>query len=338
MDMEYRNFGRTGVKVSPLCLGSMMFGGKAPEEDSFRMIDRALEAGINFIDTANVYAGMRSEDIVGRALERGGRRDRVVLATKAHFPVDRDDPNARGNSRRHLIRACEDSLRRLRTDHVDIFQIHRPQSDVPIDETLAALDLLVRQGKVRYTGTSTFAAWQCMEALMVARQRGFTPFSCEQPPYNLLDRRIERELIPFCQTYGIAIIPWSPLAGGLLTGAYSSANPAPEGKRFERDANEKKTARNNPVTLAVVDRFVAFAKERGVKPSQYALAWNMRQPGITSSIIGPRTMEQLEDNLAALAVEVTEQDREIIDRDIAPPGRMTTHYYQADFGPHRQAL
>ncbi len=209
---------------------------------------------------------------------------------------------------------------------------------MPIDETLAALDQLVRQGKVRYTGTSTFAAWQCMEALMVARERGYTPFSCEQPPYNLLDRRIERELLPFCRTYGMAVIPWSPLAGGLLTGAYSSATPNPEGKRFAAESHPQKGSRNNPGTLAVVDKFVAFAKERNVKPSQYALAWTMAQPGVTSAIVGPRTLEQLEDNLAALKIEITDADREIIDRDIAPPGRMTTHYYEANFGPHRQAL
>lgn len=336
--MEYRSLGRTGVKVSPLCLGTMMFGGKASEEDSFRMIDRAIEVGINFIDTANVYAGTRSEEILGKALERDGRRDRVVLATKGHFPVNKEDPNARGNSRRHLIRACEDSLRRLRTDHIDLYQIHRPDPEVPIDETLAALDQLVRQGKVRYTGTSTFAAWQCMEALMVARQRGFTPFSCEQPPYNLLDRRIERELIPFCRTYGIAVVPWSPLAGGLLTGAYSADNPNPQGKRFAAETHPQKGSRNSAATLKVVDQFVAFAEERGVKASQYALAWNMAQPGISSSIVGPRTIEQLDDNIAALDIEISQADCEIIDRDIAPPGRMTSHYYEANFGPHRYAL
>ncbi|MDD5201444.1 MAG: aldo/keto reductase, partial [Terrimicrobiaceae bacterium] len=216
--MEYRSFGRTGVKVSPLCLGCLNFGGKSDFDVSSRIIGRALDAGINFLDTANVYGRGRSEEVTGEALQRIGGRDRVFLATKVRGLMDERDPNAMGNSRRHIIAQCEASLRRLRTDYIDLYQIHRPQSDVPIDETLRALDDLVRSGKIRYAGSSTYAAWQLMESLMVSRELGIGRFVSEQPPYNLLDRRIERELIPFARTYSFALVPWSPLGGGLLTG------------------------------------------------------------------------------------------------------------------------
>src|SRR4028118_2076139 len=212
--MEYRSLGRTGVKVSELCLGCMMFGGRTGEEDSFGIIDRAIDAGINFLDTANVYSRGASEEVAGKALEPKGKRDSVVLATKVHGVMDENDPNAGGNHRRHIMEQCEASLRRLGVDHVDLYQIHRPSSEVPIDETLRALDDLIRAGKVRYAGTSTFAAWQLVEALWAAKELGSNRFVTEQPPYHLLDRRIERELIPFAQTYGGALIPWSPLAGG----------------------------------------------------------------------------------------------------------------------------
>ena len=197
--MEYRNFGRTGVKVSELCLGCMMFGGRTGEEDSADIIDRAIDEGINFLDTANVYSRGASEVAVGKALKRNGKRDEIVLATKVHMPMDDEDPNASGNHRRHIIEQCEASLRRLGVDHVDLYQIHRPSSDVPIDETLRALDDLIRAGKVRYAGTSTYAAWQLVEALWAARELGLNRFVTEQPPYHLLDRRIERELVPFAR-------------------------------------------------------------------------------------------------------------------------------------------
>ncbi|MGI5916250.1 MAG: aldo/keto reductase, partial [Anaerolineae bacterium] len=207
--MEYRNLGRTGVRVSTLCLGCMMFGGRTEEGPSMDIIDRAIDAGINFLDTANVYSRGRSEEVVGRALKRNGKRDRIILATKVHGRMDDDDVNAAGNHRQHIIRQVEESLRRLQTDYIDLYQIHRPSSDVPIDETLRALDDLIRSGKVRYIGTSTYAAWQLMEALMVARELGLNRFVSEQPPYHLLDRRIERELVPFVLTYGTALVSWS---------------------------------------------------------------------------------------------------------------------------------
>jgi len=338
MSMEFRSLGRTGIKVSVLCLGCMMFGGRTTPDDSYAIIDRALDAGINFLDTANVYSRGRSEEVTGQALKRNGKRNRIVLATKVHGVMADDDPNMQGNSRRHIIEQCDASLKRLQTDYIDLYQIHRPQSAIPIDETLRALDDLIRAGKVRYIGTTTYAAWQLMEALMVARELGLNRFVCEQPPYNLLDRRIERELIPFAQTYGIGLIPWSPLAGGLLTGKYDKATPPPEGTRFADKNNPMLAKRMNDQSLATVDEFKTYVTGRGASTlSQFSLAWCVSQPAITSPIIGPRTMEQLEDNLKALNVSITDDDRKHID-EIVPKGGMVAPYYEADFGPHQFRL
>ncbi len=332
--MEYRSLGRTGVKVSSLCLGCMMFGGRAGPEESMRIIDRALDAGINFLDTANVYSRGRSEEIVGEALRRTGRRHQVILATKVHGVMDDADPNARGNSRRHIIAQCEASLRRLQTDYIDLYQIHRPQPEIPIDETLRALDDLVRAGKVRYIGTSTFAAWQIVEALWVSERYGLNRFVCEQPPYNLLDRRIERELLPMARTFGIAVIPWSPLAGGLLTGKYRRGMEPPEDSRFASyQSNPRYRRRMNERIWDVIEGLEPIAADKGVTLSQLALAWCMAQPGVTSPIIGPRTLEQLEDNLKALEVRITDEDRARIDA-VIPPGQMVSPFYEAEFGPH----
>ena len=328
--MGYRNLGRTGVKVSPLCLGAMMFGSKADEAQSAAMIDRALDAGVNFIDTANVYSRGVSEDFVGKALARNGKRDRVVLATKVHGSMQDDDPNMQGNSRRHIIAQCEASLRRLQTDYIDLYQLHRPQPELAIDETLRALDDLVRAGKVRYLGTSTFAAWQLVESLWASKELGLNRFVCEQPPYHLLDRRIERELIPCAQTYGLALIPWSPLAGGMLTGKYKRGQEPPEGARLSGQPGGREYF--SDASFKVAETLEALAIEKGCTTSQLALAWCAQQPGITAPIIGPRTMEQLEDNLGALEVEVTDEDRQRLD-EVAPPGRATVPYYEADFGP-----
>lgn len=334
--MEYRSLGRTGVKVSALCLGCMMFGGKTTPEDSYAIIDCAIDAGINFLDTANVYSRGRSEEVTGEALKRNGKRERIVLATKVHGVMADDDPNMQGNSRRHIIQQCEASLKRLQTDTIDLYQIHRPSSAIPIDETMRALDDLIRAGKVRYIGTTTYAAWQLMEALMISRELDLNRFICEQPPYNLLDRRIERELIPFAQTYGVGIIPWSPLAGGLLTGKYDRKSPPPEGTRFfEYQSNPIQSKRWNDNSLNAVDAFKAHVDQRGgATLSQWALAWCVGQPGVTSPIIGPRTMEQLEDNLKALDVKLTEDDHKKIE-EIVPKGSMVAPYYEADFGPHQ---
>lgn len=336
--MEYQPLGRTGVKVSRLCLGCMMFGGKTGEQDSFAIIDRAIDAGINFLDTANVYSRGRSEEVTGAALKRNGKRQRIVLATKVHGKMADDDPNMEGNSRRHIIQQCEASLRRLQTDYIDLYQIHRPDSTIPIDETLRALDDLIRDGKVRYIGTSTYAAWQVVEALGVSKELGLNRFICEQPPYNLLDRRIERELLPMARTYGIATIPWSPLAGGLLTGKYNRNQPPPAESRFGDLENAPHLQRRWQEQLFdVTEGLAPLAEAKGCSMSQLALAWCMQQPGVTSPIIGPRTMDQLEDNLGALEVTIDDNDRTTID-ELVPPGTMVSPFYEADFGPHTHRI
>ena len=333
--MEYRDFGRTGMKVSPLCLGCMNFGRRTTPEDAYDIIDRALDAGLNFLDTANVYSRGRSEEITGEALKRNGSRSRIVLATKVHGRMDDDDPNAAGSSRRHIIEQCEASLKRLQTDYIDIYQMHRPRPEIAIDETLRALDDLVRSGKVRYLGTSTFAAWQVVESLWAAKELGLNRFVSEQPPYNILDRRIERELIPMARTYGIGLIPWSPLGGGLLTGKYTRNRPAPEGARFSDTTLEARLARRfTDGVFDVTEGLLPLAQAKGCTLSQLALAWCAQQQGVTGPIIGPRTMEQLEDNLGALEVEITIEDRQRID-ELVPPCRMVSPFYEADFGPNR---
>ena len=331
--MEYRSLGRTGVQVSELCLGCMMFGGRTEDDDSADIIDRFLDAGGNFLDTANVYTRGRSEEATGKALKRNGKRNKVVLATKVHGAMADDDPNAQGNSRRHIIEQCEASLRRLQTDYIDLYQIHRPDSQIPIDETLRALDDLIRAGKVRYVGTSTYAAWQLVEALWVAKELGLNRFVCEQPPYHLLDRRIERELVPFAQTYGFGIIPWSPLAGGFLTGKYQRGGELPEDSRYGQQP--QRGGRDTLVEAAfdVLDVVEKLAKKQGCSPSQIALAWVKNQPAITSPIIGPRTMEQLEDNLGAANVQLAEEEMDQLN-GVSLPGRAVVPYYEADFGPH----
>ena len=336
--MDHRLLGRTGVHVSPLCLGCMMFGGKTSEEDSCAIIDRALDAGVNFLDTADVYSRGESERVTGLALKRNGRRDRVVLATKFHGAMADDDPNAAGSSRRHIMRAVEDSLRRLQTDHIDLYQLHRPRSDTPIDETLRAIDDLVRQGKVRYFGTSTFAAFQVVESLWASEVLGLNRTVCEQPPYNLLDRRIERELVPVAQQYGLALIPWSPLAAGLLTGKYTRDRRAPD----QRPADTRFAGKDNTWVqrnftdrcFDVVETLVDMAAAKSCTPSQLALAWVMHQPAITSPIIGPRTMDQLIDNLGALEVTISDEDRKRLD-NVSPPGRAIASYYDADWHQSR---
>jgi aryl-alcohol dehydrogenase-like predicted oxidoreductase len=323
--MEYRSLGRTGTQVSTLCLGAMSFGWKTDQDEATRMVEHFLEAGGNFVDTANVYGRGASEEITGKALG-GGKRQRVVLATKAHGKMDDSDPNAWGNHRRNLLQACDESLRRLGTDYIDLYQIHRPQSSIPIDETLRALDDLVRAGKVRYLGTSTFAAWQLMEAIWVAKDQGLNRFVCEQPPYHLLDRRVERELLPFCQTYGVGIIPWSPLAGGKLTGKYRRGQPAPEHSR-------EKPEEFSDGTWRVLEGLAALCREKGCTMTAFALAWLSAMPGVTSPIIGASSLAQLKENLGAGAVTITDEDKKTVDA-LIPPGTHTEDYYRADFGPH----
>lgn len=322
--MDYRNLGRTGVKVSQFCLGAMMFGRSTGEADSITIIRHALDQGINFVDTANAYAAGESERIVGKAL--AGHRERVVLATKGFLPLDKDDINGRGLSRRHLIDACNASLRRLGTDWVDLYQLHRPQADIPIDETLRALDDLIRAGKIRYIGTSMFPAWKIVEALWAAKEFGLNRFVSEQPTYHLLDRTIERELLPAAQSFGLAVLPWAPLCGGLLTGKYRRGNVTAEGRwqggkdNFDRPIADR--------AYAYIDAHVAHARDKGCTPSQLALAWNAAQPGVTAPIIGPRTLEQLVDNLGACDVVLGQEDYDRIDA-LAPPKSVTMPYYDA---------
>jgi aryl-alcohol dehydrogenase-like predicted oxidoreductase len=331
--MEYKNFGRTGVKVSRLCLGCMMFGWRSSETDSIKIIDKAIDDGINFLDTANVYGRGSSEEIVGKSLKQNGKRDKIFLATKVHHKMDDDDLNAFGNSRRHIIAECEASLKRLQTDYLDLYQIHRPQSDIPIDETLRALDDLVKAGKVRYIGTSTFASWQIMESLWVAKELGLNRIVSEQPPYHLLDRRAERELFPMAENYGLAILPWSPLAGGFLTGKYKRNKERPEDSRLT-ERNEWKDHHFSDAAFDVLDVVIDTAKEKNVTPSQLSLAWTFRNDIVTSTIIGPRTMEQYVDNIKALDIKLTDEDNKRFDK-VSLPGRTILSYYEADYNPYK---
>jgi aryl-alcohol dehydrogenase-like predicted oxidoreductase len=248
--------------------------------------------------------------------------------------MEDEDPNAWSSHRYHIVKACEDSLTRLQTDHIDLYQMHRPRPGIPIDETLRAVDDLIKQGKVRYIGTSTFAAWQLTEALWVAKELGLNRFVCEQPPYNLLDRRVERELLPFCRTYGVAVIPWAPIAGGLLSGKYRPGIPRPEGSRYEKSALAN---RDNDLALAQVEKYLQFCTEHDYVPVRFALAWCLQQAGVTAPIIGPRTMAQMDEYLAALEVKIDDEALKQIDA-IFEPGTHLSNYYSADFGPNARWL
>ncbi len=318
--MDYRTLGNTGVRVSPLCLGAMMFGdwGNADHDESIRIIHHALDAGINFIDTADVYSRGESEEIVGKALA-GGRREHVVLATKVHGTMG-DDPNQFGNSRRWIVREVEDSLRRLRTDWIDLYQIHRPELDTDIDETLGALTDLVRAGKVRYIGSSTFPASQIVEAQWVAERRGRERFVTEQPPYSILVRSIENDVLPTCQRYGMGVIPWSPLGGGWLSGRYRLGADTPASTRAQRlPARYDLSRPGNQRKLEAADALAKVADEAGVTLIELALAFVIRHPAVTAAIIGPRTMEHLESQLTAADVTLSDEILDRIDA-IVPPG------------------
>jgi aryl-alcohol dehydrogenase-like predicted oxidoreductase len=320
--MEYRRLGRTGVSVSKLCLGAMMFGewGTKDHDESIRIIDRALDAGINFIDTADVYSAGESEEIVGQALARG-KRDDVVLASKVHMPMG-EDPNQRGNSRRWIIREAENSLRRLRTDWIDLYQIHRYDPDTDLDETLGALTDLVRAGKVRYIGHSTFPASAIVEAQWTARERGRERFVSEQPPYSILTRAIEADVLPTCQRYGMGVIPWSPLGGGWLSGRYRQgadpAGPASPARRRLADRHDPSRPANQR-KLDAVEQLTELADKAGVTLIELAIAFVLRHPAVTAAIIGPRTMEHLESQLTAADITLPDDVLDRID-EIVPPG------------------
>ncbi|HEY2221039.1 aldo/keto reductase [Actinomycetospora sp.] len=315
--MKMRTLGRTGIKVSPYCLGAMMFGawGNTDHDDSIRIIHKALDAGINFVDTADVYAQGESEEIVGKALRQlpPTRRDDVVLATKVHGGMG-DDPNRAGNSRRWIVTEVENSLRRLQTDHLDLYQIHRPDSSVDVEETLSALTDLIRSGKVRAVGSSTFPASDIVEAQWVAERRGYERFRTEQPPYSIVNRGIEREVLPTCERYGMGTLVWSPLAMGLLTGRYRKGQETDSARmKFApgRLTHERK--------LDVVEELLPLAEKAGISLTHMAMAFATAHPGVTSAIVGPRTSAHLDDLIAGAE---TTLDDEILDRidEIVPPG------------------
>jgi aryl-alcohol dehydrogenase-like predicted oxidoreductase len=320
--MEYRRLGRTGVSVSKLCLGTMMFGdwGTKDHDESIRIIHRGLAAGINFIDTADVYSQGESEVIVGKALA-GGRRDDVVLASKVHMPMG-EDPNQRGNSRRWIIREVENSLRRLGTDWIDLYQIHRYDPDTDLDETLGALSDLVRAGKVRYIGHSTWPVSAIVEAQWTARERGRERFTCEQPTYSILTRGIEADVLPTCARYGMGVLSYSPLAGGWLSGRYRKDTEVqgPASLARQRLVNRfDMSLPENQRKLDATEQLAELASKAGISLIELAIAFVLRHPAVTSAIIGPRTMEHLESQLTAAHVELPEDVLNRID-EIVPPG------------------
>jgi aryl-alcohol dehydrogenase-like predicted oxidoreductase len=315
--MQYRILGRTGVKVSPLCLGTMNFGGRSSAAESKKILDHYLELEGNFIDTANVYNDGRSEEVIGQWMKERGVRDRIVLSTKVH---GRRSPhvNDAGNSRWHIVREVENSLRRLGTERIDVYHIHRPDADTPIDQTLRALDDLVRQGKVLYLASSVFAAWQLAEAHFIAKELGTARFDIEQPQLNIIDRRIETEVLPFCRKYEIATITWAPLARGRLAGAYTrGGRKIPDESWYKAQGKSDFPASQWPL-MEGVDK---LADAHGISSSQFAIAWCLQVPGVTCPIIGPRTLEQVKDNMGAMKVTLSEQEMKAVDA-LNPPGEL----------------
>jgi aryl-alcohol dehydrogenase-like predicted oxidoreductase len=308
--MELRPLGRTGIKVTALCLGTMTFGNEADESASRAIVDRYLDAGGNFVDTADVYQRGRAEEITGRAL--GGRRDRVVLATKGRMPMS-DDPNDRGAGRRHLTRAVDASLARLDTDWIDLYQVHWPDPAVPIEETLAALADLVTAGKIRHVGLSNYLGWEIQRAIDVCERDGWAPVVSHQPQYSLISREIELETLPLCAANGVAVLPWSPLGGGVLTGKYTGADAVPADTRLgasEMQARRRLTEHNLHVAQAVGK----VAAEVGRTSAQVALNWVLGRPGVTAPILGARNLTQLDDNLGAEGWQLEADQVDALDR------------------------
>lgn len=313
--MEYTNLGRTGLKVSRLCLGTMNFGPQTSEGDSFAIMDRALEEGVNFFDTANRYGGSlgpgTTEEIIGRWLARGGRREKTVLATKVYGPMG-EGPNDRGLSAYHIRQACEDSLRRLQTDHIDLYQMHHVELSTPWEEIWQAMEQLVREGKVLYVGSSNFAAWHIIQANEAAARRNFLGLVSEQSLYNLNARMIELEVLPACQAYGVGVIPWSPLGGGLLGGVLQKVT---EGRRTS-ERMQQNIEKHRPQ----LEQWEAFCAELGEQPADVALAWLLHNPTVTAPIIGPRTMAQFEGNLHALEIKLSDEALARLDEIWPGPG------------------
>lgn len=322
--MNYRLLGTTGVRVSPLCLGTMMFGGATDEDTSIRIIHKAIDQGINFIDTADMYAGGKSEEIVGKALV--GKWDQVVLATKGR-QVMGTGPNDKGGSRYHMMRALEASLKRLKCERIDLYYYHAPDYDTAIDETLRALDDMVRQGKVLSIACSNFRAWRLCEALWTSDRLSLNKFCCVQPLYNIVNRDIEVELLPLCQEHKIGVVTYSPLARGVLSGKYKPGESFPEGSRAARGDKRMKEAELRDESFEISQKIAAYCQKRGVAMTQFALAWCIANPILTASILGPRTMEQFDDNFGAINVTITAEDEAFID-SVIPPGEHSGKGFQ----------
>jgi aryl-alcohol dehydrogenase-like predicted oxidoreductase len=314
----YRPLGRTGLKVSPICLGTDNFENPTSSEESTNIVNYAIECGINLIDTANSYASGKSEKIIGKALKDNGLRDDVILATKFYYPTGKKGINDYGVSRKHIIKACEDSLKRLKTDYIDLYQMHRTDMNVPLEETLYALTDLVRQGKIRYFGATTSPSWKIVESKMLSEFKNLSHAISEQLPYNLLDRRAENEILPACQWANLAVFAWSPLAMGMLTGRYSSLSPELYNTpRFNRGGIYAERISEKAVSVA--NKFVILAKEHSIKPAHLAMIWIKDQPGITAPLAGPRTLDQMKDIIPLMEKELSQELKEACD-NLVPPG------------------
>ena len=324
--MEYRRLGRSGLKVSKLALGTMNFGNPTDKDTSFKIIHTALDAGINILDCADAYAEGESERIIGEALSDSGKRNDVLVTSKVFLPTG-TGPNDGGNSKHHILNACEDSLRRLKTDWIDIYFLHRTDFSVAQEESLAALDLLVQQGKVRYIGCSTHPPWRVIEAWWIADKHHYPKFICEQPPYNLLDRRVEHEIVPMCKAYDMGLISWSPLAQGVLAGRYQDAANIPNESRaaFKSIYADRITQPGIEVAKQLAKR----TADKGCSLPQMAVAWVLHQPGVTASIIGPRTLAHLEDLLPAADLNLDDADLAFCDQLVKPGAFVSDHFNTA---------
>lgn len=322
--MDYRSLGTAGLKVSPICLGTMMFGGTTPAAESIEIMHQALDLGVNFFDTANFYQEGESEVVVGRAL--ADRRDQVVLATKGGIPVG-TGPNDGGSGRRHLTRALDDSLRRLKTDHVDLYYVHRFDATTPLEETLRALDDFISAGKTRYIACSNFRAWQLLEALWISDRHGWSRFACLQPLYNICNRDVEIELLPACQRFGLGVVCYSPLARGVLSGKYRVGEPFPEGSRAARNDKRMQETELRDDNLRIAETLQAHAEGKGTTLSRFALAWVLANPIISSVIVGPRTRAQFEDNMQCLQLAIDAEDEAVVDA-LVPPGAHSGYDFQ----------
>ena len=321
--MQYRRLGRSGLKVSEFSLGTMNFGGPTDEPTSSLMIDKALDYGINILDCANVYAEGRSEEILGKVLKHSGKRHGVLLTSKAFLPTS-DRPNTSGNSRHNLINSCTESLKRLQTDYIDIYFLHRTDWNIPQEETLSALGYLVNRGYTRYIACSTHPAWRTVEALHIADRNGFPKFVTEQPPYNLLDRRIENEIVPMCLDYDMGIMTWSPLAQGVLAGRYKSADDLPRGSRATQKSIYRERVTKEGIKIA--QKVLNWAKEKELSPTALSVSWILHQPAITSVIIGPRTPEHLDDLVSAQGIHLSTEDLAWLDT-LVPSGTYVSDHF-----------